>query len=122
MPVTITHTQTRSVGPGPVYVVNDVVTATVGIAPEVFVFTTDDDSFNRIATVDDMLDLPATKASAVAEGADYYRLPAVTRQFTSVSVADSVALAISDRLTLLAVEYDAAVNDFVGTTTETLPA
>jgi hypothetical protein len=120
MAVTITHTQTRSVEAGPTYVVHDVVTDTAGIDPEVFVFVTDDDSFNRIATVDDMLTLPATSEEAIASGADYYRLAEVTRSFASLSSADNAAIAISDRLKLLVVDFDAATNAFIGTTTETL--
>lgn len=120
MAVTITHTQTRSVEEGPTYVVHDVVTATTGIEPEVFVLVTDDDSFNRIATVVDMMNLPATQAEALTNGADYYRVSEVERVFTSLSVADNAAITISERLKLLAVEYDAATNAFVGTTTETI--
>ena len=119
MTVSITHTQTRSVD-GISYVVNDVVTASEGIAPEVFVFATEDDSFNRIATVDDMLTLPATPEEAIATGADYYRAAEVMRTFASLYKADQAAIAISERLKLLTVEYDGAVNAFVGTTTETI--
>lgn len=120
MPVSVTHTQTRSVEEGPAYVVYDVVDASDGIAPEVFVFRTDDDAFNRIATIGDMTTLPAGKAAAVAAGADYYRLPDVTRSFASLSAADNAATGISQRIQLLVVEYDAAVTSFIGTTTETL--
>lgn len=120
MSVTITHTQTRTVEEGPVYVVEDVVTATTGIDPEVFVFATDDDRFNRIATVDDMFRLPADASQALTAGVDYYRAAEVRREFTSLRDADNAAITIGERLQLLAVEYDAAVNAFVGTTTETL--
>lgn len=119
MPITITHTQTRSVVPGPLYVVEDEVTASSGIAPEVFVFTMED-SYNRIATVDDMLSLQPTKAAAIAAGDDYYRQSDVTRSFQSLSDADSFAIAITDRLKLLVVDYESATEAFIGTTTETL--
>ena len=65
MPITITHTQVRSVQAGPVYRVQDTVTASVGIQQQVFVFRTADVSFNRIATVDDMLTLPTSQAQAM---------------------------------------------------------
>lgn len=120
MAVTITHTQTRSVEPGPSYVVEDVVTATVGIQPQVYVFSVDDDLYNRIATVDDMLTLSTSRADAIAAGDGYYRLSEVTRSFMSLSDADSFAIAITDRLKLLAVDYEAATEAFIGTTTETI--
>lgn len=116
----ITHTQVRSVQAGPLYRVADTVTASVDIQPQVFVFQTSDNAFNRIATVDDMMTLPTSQAQAVIDGADYYRLNAVTKDYESLKTADDAATAIVDRIKRLLVEYDAAVTEFVGTTTETL--
>lgn len=118
--ISITHTQIRSVQAGPLYRVQDTVTASVGIQQQVFVFETSDQSFNRIATVDDMLSLPTSQAQAVIDGKDYYRLNTVTKDYESLKTAEDAATTIVNRIKLLLVEYDAAVNAFVGTTTETL--
>lgn len=120
MPVTVTHTQVRSVQAGPLYRVDDEVTASSGIDPEVFVFRTSDEAFNRIATVDDMMLLPNTRAQALIDGDDYYRLAQVVKDYESLKTADDAATTIVGRIKQLLVDYDAAVNEFVGTTTETL--
>lgn len=120
MPVTITHTQVRSVQVGPAYRTVDTVTASAGIPPQTFVFLVSDDSFQNVATVDNMLNLPSTKAQAILDGKDAYRLAAVQKDFAILSDAEYFATTLSQRMARLVIEYDAAVNEFVGTTTETL--
>lgn len=120
MAVTLTHTQVRSVQPGPLYRVDDTATASSGIQKEVFVFQTADDAFNRIATVDDMLNLPNNKPQAILDGKDYYRGAHVVKDYQSLKTADDAATAIVDRIKRLLVQYDEAVNAYIGTTTETL--
>jgi hypothetical protein len=120
MATTLTHTQVRSVQAGPLYRVSDTATAGVNIEKEVFVFKTADDVFNRIATVADMTDYPNTKAQAVLDGKDYYRDAHFQHDYASLKQAADAATAIVGRLKALLVDYDAATNTFVGTTTETL--
>jgi hypothetical protein len=120
MAVTITHTQVRSVQVGPAYRTVDTVTASVNIPPEAFVFLVADDSFQHVATVDNILNLPNTKAQAIIDGKDAYRLAVVQKDYAILSDAEEFANTLIQRMKLLVIEYDAAVNDFVGTTTETL--
>lgn len=120
MAVTLTHTQTRSVEAGPLYRVDDLATASAGIQKEVFVFQTIDDEFSRVATVDDMMLLPNSKAQAVLDGKDYYRGDHFVKDYESLQTANNVATAIVGRIKSLLVDYDVAVTAFVGTTTETL--
>lgn len=120
MPVTITHTQVRSVQPGPLYRTLDTVTAAVGIQTQVFVFLVLDDSFQHVATVDNMLNLPNTKAQAILDGKDAYRLAVVQQDYAILSEAEEFASTLIQRMQLLVIQYDEAVNTFVGTTTGTL--
>lgn len=120
MPVTLSHTQVRSVQAGPTYRTLDTVTASSGIAPEVFVFRVDGDVFEHVATVHDMANLPNTRAQAVIDGKDWYRLATVQRDLDILSDADEFADSLIGRMKALVVEYDAAVTAFIGTTTETL--
>lgn len=120
MPVTLTHTQVRSVEAGPAYRTLDTVTASSGIDPEVFVFRVDNDAFEHVASVFDMDNLPNTKLQAVADGKDWYRLATVQRDYDTLVQADEFADTLLARMKRLLVDYDAAANGFVGTTTQTL--
>jgi len=121
MPSTITHTQIRSLV-GDDFQVQDTVTATVLIAPEVFVFQTVGLLvFDHVATVLDMLSFPNTQAQAVIDSLPFYRLAAVTKIFPAVNQAQDFADTLIQRMTALAAEYDVVTGTFVGTTTETLP-
>jgi hypothetical protein len=120
MPVSITHTQTRSVEAGPLYRVLSAVTDPVGIQPETFVFRVSDDEFQYVATVPDMLNVLNTKAAAVAAGDDLYRLSSVQRDHVSLLEAQDFGTTLSQRLQALVRQYDVAVNDFTGVTVEAL--
>lgn len=120
MPVTITHTQTRTVEAGPLYRVLSVVTDPVGIQPETFVFRVSDDRFEYVATVADMLNVLNTKAAAVAAGDDLYRLSSVQRDHASLRDAQDFGTTLTQRLQALVRQYDVAVNDFTGVTVEAL--
>ena len=120
MTVSITHTQVRSVQPGPLYRVLDTCTASVGIQKEAFVFLVSDDSFQHVAVVDNMLNLPNTKAAAILAGKDAYRGAVVQKDWESLSLAEDFGNTLTERLKSLVVEYDEAVNTFVGTTTATI--
>lgn len=120
MAVSITHTQTRSVPSPGVYRTADSVTDTVGIETQVFVFNVSDDSYSRVASVYDMLTYPNTKAAAVAADQPYYRDASVSKDITAIDVAKEFASNLKGSLKVLAVEYDAAVNQFVGAETATV--
>lgn len=132
MATSITHTQTRtdSVPPSPnvypaitntaaaPYRVVDVVTASVDIDPEVFVYRYSDEKFDHVATVLDMETIPSTTPTP---GLIYYRLNYVVQDFSSVSVADNFARMLIARMEKLALEYKLLSTTFVGVTTDTLP-
>jgi len=121
MASTITHTQVRSLV-GDQFQVVDTVTATVIIAPEVFVYQTVGPLvFDHVATVLDMLSFPTSQAAAVLASLPFYRLATVTKIFPAVDQAQDFATTLIQRMTALASEYDVVTTAFVGTTTETLP-
>jgi hypothetical protein len=117
MAVSITHTQTRSVPSAGVYRTYDSVTVATGIQRQLFVFNVSDDNFSRVASVSDMLTYPNTKAAAVAASQPFYRGDIVTRDLTDIDDAQDFASNLKASLKLLLVEYDAAVNVFIGTET-----
>jgi len=119
MSSTITHTQTRSIVSNK-YRVLDTATASVNIPLEPFVFTTSDASYNRIASVDDMLNLPNSRATAQSTGKEYYRQASVTIDWDLLAEADDFATTIEVRLKQLVIEYAAVVTDFIGTATTTV--
>ena len=119
MASSLSLTQTRSLY-GNLFRVVNTVNSSVVMPPEVFVFATADQSYNRIASVQDLLSLPNTHAAAVSGSVAYYRLAAVTRDFTLVSDADRFAKESKGCLKFLAVEYDSATTKFIGTDTGTI--
>jgi len=132
MAATITHTQTRTdtVPPSPnvypaipntldaKYRVVDVVTGSVNIDPEVFVYRYSDWKFDHVASVLDMEMIPALVPTP---GAPYYRQNFVVKDFSRESEAAAFASTLTSRIEKLAVEYTLIPTTFVGVTTETLP-
>lgn len=114
MPTTLTHTQDRTVEAGPLYRVLDTVTASSGIQPEVFVFLVVDDSFEHVATVDNMVNLENTKGAAITAGDDAYRGNVVQRDHESLQDAEEFGITLTERMQALVREYDAAITVFVG--------
>jgi hypothetical protein len=120
MASSLTHTQVRSLHDAS-YRVEDTVTASVHIPMEVFVFATATPGvYNRIATVNDIMTYPDSLLQAQTDHADYYRLAAVVRDFDVLTQAEAFATEVTTRFKSLVVEYDSYVNQFVGTTTETI--
>lgn len=119
MPVSITHTQVRSVQPGPLFRVVHTASAAVGIQKEAFVFLVSDDSFQNVATVENMLDLPNTKAAAILANKTMYRGDVVQKDWEFLKQAIDFGATLTARLKTLVVLYDKATNAFVGTTTAT---
>lgn len=120
MASTLTHTQTRSVQAGPLYRVQDQVTASETIDDAVFVFRTDTQEFDHVATVDDMSAYPDTLAEAQADELEFYRLTSVTKDWEALEDAEEFGAMLIERMKALCVDYDAAVTSFVGTTTATI--
>jgi hypothetical protein len=107
--VSIDFIQTRSVVNSN-YRVNNSITTSSGIASEVFVKSESTYEFDRVATLQDMLDLPTTPSQNVG----YYRDSSVLRDFKNVSSANVFSSHIKERLDLLVEEYETAINSFVG--------
>lgn len=116
MAVSLTHTQVRSITAGGLYKIVDTVSAAVGIAKEVFVLNADDATFDHVATVADMFNLPTVITPSIG----YYRVSAVTKEYEDVTTAIQLSNVLRSNMQLLVNDYLEAVTVFVGTTTETL--
>ena len=114
MSASITHMQTRVfVDGGPS--VTDVVTSTVSIPEELFVYRTNDDTFSHLAAIADILAYPSVKTA----GHDFYRTDTCTRVSATFTAADEFATLVRGHFRRIVKEWDAA-QVFVGTTTETI--
>jgi hypothetical protein len=113
----LTHQQDRSLNGQQYRVVSTILSGT-GITPAVFVFATVDDSFSRVASVQDLADLQPSRAAAVTAGDEYYRLVTVTRDFDVLEDAQDFANYVKGRLPQLVIDYNLSVTAFVGTSTD----
>lgn len=121
MAVSLRLVQVRSVVSGSTpYRVANTVDQNVNIPAQVFVFATETGLYDRVASVSDLETLPyTTQADALANGAAYYRMAAVTKDWAILNTAEEFATMVRGRLKALVVEYNAAQAAFIGTTTET---
>ena len=117
MATTVTHTQVRTIEAGPVFRTVDTVTAATNIDKEVFLFLTDDESFQNVCDVADM-SYPASLLAAQQAGATNYRLATVTKDYDDLDVAIDFSESLTSRLQSLVVAYQAATATFVGTDTD----
>jgi hypothetical protein len=92
------------------------VTTSSGIAKKIFVKVESTYEYDRVATLDDMLNLP----DAPDPLAGYYRDHTFYRDFEDVSEANYFSNGVKERIGLLANEYDQAVNLFIGTSSEVI--
>lgn len=113
--ISIDISQIQSVETGPKYRSDTTVTASTGIAQELFVFQTADDEFTHVASVWDVDNIPATKATAISLGSDYYRENQVVRDFLGVEDATEFSNYARARLQLVVNEYDLVSAGFEGT-------
>lgn len=90
-----------TVNGGASYTVTNEVTASVGISPAVFVFKTDTGKFDHYATPADLEGLPDSQAQAVADGKGFYRQPAVTRVWPTISAMNEDLAMTQTRLNSL---------------------
>lgn len=87
---------------GPIYRVFQEITEAVNSSKAVYVFTTGTQEFSHIATIMDMRNYPDSYAQAVLDGADFYRLEEVTRDWLTVALmVDDVTMGYN-RVQLLA--------------------
>jgi len=93
------------------YKVTNTITTSSGMEKEIFVKLTESLYYDHVATVSDMKSL-GTDPDAV--GAGYFRDLEFYIEFDDVSVADTHADGIKERLQTLVDDYNAAVNDFEG--------
>jgi hypothetical protein len=105
-----------------IYQITFTVTAAFGIDKELFVASVGDDTVQYIAKVRDLLVYPNTKAQAISQGLDFYRVaqyPGLS--YTSLSEAENATAVI--QAAVQAVNIDWGQNNqgttFGGTTTVT---
>lgn len=117
MSVRLDIRQIRSVEEGPLYRVVTSVFYNSGIDRSIFVFNTETDVFEHVATPWDIDNTPDNKAEAVVETVNYYRLTEVTRDFTTAEEALAFASYTLSRISLLAREYNLVQSSFIGSNT-----
>jgi hypothetical protein len=122
MAVSITLHQVRTVEEGPVYQVYNEITESDNISDKLFVFTTATDTFSRVATVFDVLNVPDSKGAAETADADFYRESVVTFSHSEISTAVTEADRIITRLKNLAHSYNKAQEDFLSDETTVIEA
>lgn len=98
------------------YRVTNEITTSSGISTKVFVKRESNYEYDRVATLDDMLNLP--ELPDPNEG--YYRDDNFYREFSDVSDANYFSQGVKERLGLLVNEYDKAVTTFIGTDLTTI--
>jgi len=118
MAVSITLQQTQSIQPDNLFRVLDEITASTDISEYVFVFTTETQAFSRVATVYDIEHvLYTTYAEAFSQGAEYYRLASVQKDYETQAQAESFAIYTQGRVDALAGDYAEYSDGFVGVNT-----
>jgi len=107
MAVSFSLRQITSVVTGPLYRVNNTVDAATDASLMIFVFKTTTQEFSHYATVADIETYPDTYAQAVSDGAAFYRLASVVRDWGTVEEMEAdVAMTLS-RTQFLANELNA---------------
>ena len=119
MTVRIEISQERSVVEGPVYRVLTRTFYVEGIAAEIFVFSTETDEFQHVATAFDMSEYPVGKNQAQADGKAFYRAIEAQVDYAVVETATQAAVYTKLRVRQLAEEYAAVNSTFAGSDTTT---
>jgi hypothetical protein len=121
MSVSITLNQTNSTHNDqdnqPVYKSENEVSASEGIPLALFVFAVATDLFSHVAAVRDLEAYPVSKAQAVTDGVDFYRLATATREYDNITDALEFATHVRSRLDFLAQDYPKTQGEFVGSAT-----
>jgi len=100
--VSFTLHQVTSIQTGPLYRVNNTVTAAVGASPAAFVYKTLTQAYDHYATAADMESWPDSLASAQQNGKEFYRLTSVQRDWATVSEMNADLTVTKSRIQLLA--------------------
>lgn len=114
--------QSRTVEEGPVYKVSTEVTFATGIERALFVFNTETQNFEHVATVWDMEHYPSDRNVAVQNGDNYYRAPSAVVGYPNQTTAIDYATYTIERVQLLVDNYNKAKTVFEGDTDYTLEA
>lgn len=112
--------QITSVQTGPLYRVNNEITAAVDATTAVFVYKTETQVFSHYATVADLETYPDSRAQALTDGALYYRLASVTRDWSTVTEMEADVAETKSRLRYLASELNAVQAGVASDTTTTI--
>jgi hypothetical protein len=115
MTVSVFLIQTRSVVSNQ-YRVDNSITTSSGISTKVFVKKESNYTYDRVATLDDMLNVP----DAPDPHYGYYRDDIFYMDFVDVSTAEYFAQGVKRRLDLLVSDYDEASNHFQGSSGENI--
>jgi hypothetical protein len=79
-----------------------------GIEKEVFVFDTNTNAYEHVASVWEMESLPSSPGQASAQDANYYRASSMVRLHTTSKAASDLIADIKTRLSLLRTLWDEA--------------
>jgi len=115
MSVTIDYTQVRTVEEGPLYKVVTTVSYVENIAPEIFVYNVESDTYEHVATVWDMEHVITSRSQAQIDGLRYYRRSNCTVEYPAQSTALAFVDYVKDRVEDLALQYARATENFEGT-------
>ena len=119
MSVTIEVSQERTVEEGPLYRVDTVVDYASGIDRNIFVFNTESQAFEHVATTWDMENLPIGRTEALRVDANYYRLSQATVDYESETTGTEAASYTLGRIQSLAIAYETMAESFVGSDSHT---
>ena len=106
--------QDRAVIEGPVYQVTTRVTYASGINRNIFVFNTETQDFEHVATVYDMETFPADRDEAILGLIAYYRKDVAIVGYTEETTAIDAADYTRERIGYLATQYQLAQEEFEG--------
>ena len=117
MSVRIDVTQSRTVEEGPLYRVLTTVIYNTGINRNIFVFNTETEAYEHVASPWDLENLPTSKSQAVLDDVAYYRLSSVVKDWAGVDDATAFAAYTLSRISNLAQQYELTESAFEGSGT-----
>lgn len=106
--------ETQTVPSGVRYALRAEVINASGVPPEVFVYRTIDDVFMHVAMAYDLNVYPASKASALAQQADFYRVSAAPLVYETSAASAKALRFLKARLRLLVTQWKAAQTEALG--------
>jgi len=112
--------QTKTIEPGPVYRVTNLVTYAQDIPSKIFVFNTDTQLFEHVATLWDLQNYPLTQTEAINNAIAYYLASECYGDYTNIQSALNFTASIFSRVEGLVRDYAEANGVFEGVTTHTI--